>query len=204
MGYRIYERLRTMNAKLLFAAATLLVAGSVFAAPKSQSPEPKIPVLKDPNPYANYGSAMKSNKNWPMAVEWQGSNSKAIKEATSCKALKAIASDRAKMDALLAKVKEAYRTSPLDSTQIAAITQFVMCKKNPDAPKMRSRWIAAILQAAKNAPDAYRKLFFFDQLRWCGRKGDIKAIKNIAKASGDKAVQDFAEMVAKELNQAFE
>jgi hypothetical protein len=77
----------------------------------------------------------------------------------------------------------------------------VMCTKCEKAPKCRERWVAQLVKAAETSTDSYRTTFFLDQLRWCGRKADVKAVLAIGE-KGCKAVKDFSEMVARELNAA--
>ena len=56
--------------------------------------------------------------------------------------------------------------------------------------------------AAADAPDAYRAMFFLDQLRWCGNPSDAAKVKALGGKSGEKSVKDFAAMVAAELSAA--
>lgn len=168
----------------------------------AESPEPVIPQQKDPNPYANYGEAMKPVAGLPMAVEWQPANADAIAEATSSDALAQVAESDESMAALLAKVGPAYKTDPLAATQIAALTQKAMCQKCPKAKDIRVRWTQALLDAAQKSTDSYATLFFLDQLRWCGCPSQSAAVLALGVESGDKAVADFAALVARELSAA--
>lgn len=154
---------------------------------------------KDPNPYTSYGAAMRNDKNHPSAVTWQGANKAAIEAATSKEAIAKIVASKESMAALLAKVKAGYATDPVAATQIAAVSQKVMCTKCPKAPKCRDIWTAELISAAKAAGDAYVKMYYLDQLRWCGKPCQVDQVKAIGKDSGNKAVADFAEMVAKEM-----
>ena len=43
-------------------------------------------------------------------------------------------------------------------------------------------------------------MFYIDQLRWCGLKAQAEKVRDIAKASQEKAVVEFAEQVATELS----
>ena len=129
----------------------------------------------DPNPYANYTSGMASDKNHPMAVEWQNANDKAIAEATTDEALAAFVKDATAAKALLAQVKPGYGTDPMAAVQIAAVSQYVM-RAEPswwefwtwfsDSP--RDVWTAALVEARNAARDPYVKAFMRDQLLWCG------------------------------------
>lgn len=201
-----------MELKNLFAVA--LVAGLMAGcaqlgdatsasrpAEKKELTEPEMVQLKDPNPFANYGPAMASTKGLPMAYEWQKANDAAIAQALEPKALAPYLESDVVAGKLLAQVKGAYASDPVVLTQIATISQRVMCPTCPKAPKNRARWTAALLAAAKDAPDAYRTMFFLDQLRWCGHADEADAVRAIGKASKDKAVKAFAEQVAGELAQ---
>lgn len=190
-------------------AAALFAAVSAAAAAKSPASVPakapaakaaaKAPAKTPGNPYASYGAAMKDVKGDPSAVVWQRTASAALTAAVSKEALAAAIATPAAMDALLAKTREAYATDPVVATQIAAVSQRVMCPKDPKAPEARKRWNAALLRAAESAPDAYRKMFFLDQLRWCGEASDAPKALAVAKASRIAAVEDFAALVAREL-----
>ena len=74
----------------------------------------------DPNPYAGYGSAMAQKAGDPMAVEWQNANDAAVAAATTPKALASHLWDAKDAEALLARVKGAYESDPLDLTVIGA------------------------------------------------------------------------------------
>ena len=129
----------------------------------------------DPNPYADYKRGMASDANYPMAVEWQNANDKAIVEATSDDTLATFVKDVAAAKALLAQVKPNYSTDPLAAVQIAAVSQYVM-RTEPswwefwtwfgDSP--RDVWTAALVEMRDAASDPYVKAFMRDQLVWCG------------------------------------
>ena len=55
----------------------------------------------DPNPFADYGAAMKSTPGNPMAVEWQNAQEAALVAATSDAALEACVATPAAAEALL-------------------------------------------------------------------------------------------------------
>ena len=80
----------------------------------------------DPNPNADYGAAMAKKAGNPSAVEWQNANNAAIAAATTPKALASHVWDAASAEALLARVKGAYTSDPLDLTVIGAVSQYVM------------------------------------------------------------------------------
>lgn len=194
-----------MELKKFFAGMLVagLMAGCATApeatAPKKDLTEPEMVQLKDPNPFANYGPAMQSSAEFPLTVNWQDDHKAEVAEATKPETLAKFLESDLSAGKLLAEVKEAYKTDPIVMMQIASISQLVMCPKCPKAPKNRAKWTAALLAAAKDAPDAYRKMFFLDQLRWCGHADEASAVRKIGKASKDKAVKDFAEQVAKEI-----
>ncbi|MGN0855481.1 MAG: hypothetical protein ACI4R9_08180 [Kiritimatiellia bacterium] len=169
------------------------------AAPEQDANDPVTFRLEDPNPFANYEPAMRSSAEFPLAVNWQAAHRAEVAEATKPATLAGFLASDAAAGELLAKVKEAYTTDPLVMTQIGAISQMVMCPKCPKAPHNRAKWTAALLAAAKGAPDAYRRMFFLDQLRWCGHADEADAVRAIGKAAGDQAVAEFAEMVATEI-----
>ena len=152
----------------------------------------------DPNPYANYENVMVPDAAHPMAVEWQNANEKAIESAVELESLKRLALDASAASALLAEVKRDYATDPIVSTRIAAVSQLVLCRKWTEAPKARDVWTEALLVAAEKAPDAYRKLFFLDQLRWCAKADQAERIRALGAASGDRHVVEFANVVAKD------
>lgn len=194
-----------MELKKFFAGMLVagLMAGCATApeatAPKKDLTEPEMVQLKDPNPFANYGPAMQSSAEFPLTVNWQDDHKAEVAEATKPETLAKFLESDLSAGKLLAEVKEAYKTDPIVMMQIASISQQVMCPTCPKAPKNRAKWTAALLAAAKDAPDAYRKMFFLDQLRWCGHADEASAVRKIGKASKDKAVVDFAEQVAKEI-----
>ena len=194
-----------MELKKFFAGMLVagLMAGCATApeatAPKKDLTEPEMVQLKDPNPFANYGPAMQSSAEFPLTVNWQDDHKAEVAEATKPETLAKFLESDLSAGKLLAEVKEAYKTDPIVMMQIASISQQVMCPTCPKAPKNRAKWTAALLAAAKDAPDSYRKMFFLDQLRWCGHADEASAVRKIGKASKDKAVKDFAEQVAKEI-----
>lgn len=187
---------------LVAAAVAGLMAGCAVVppeAPKKDLTEPEMARLTDPNPFANYAPAMVSSAEFPLTVNWQDAHKDLVAEATRPEALAAFLKSDAAAAELLAGVKEAYRTEPIVMIRIAAVSQLVMCPRSSVAPSGRATWTAALLAAAREAPDAYRAMLFLDQLRWCGRAEDAAAVREIGKASGHRAVEEFAEQVAKEI-----
>ena len=148
-----------------FVSLALLFAG---CATKYGAFEPK-PELEKPNPeaYAGYGNAMAHRDGCQMAYEWQQANPKLVADATRKDVLaKFVASDAA-ADALLAKIGTSYDGDPVALTQIAAVTQLVMCPKCPKAPACRKVWVAALKRARANTDDGYVRTFCDQQLRIC-------------------------------------
>ena len=120
---------------------------------------------RDPNPYANYGAAMRSTPQKQSAVDWSKANDAALKVATSEASLAACVATPAAAKTLLAQVKGPYATSPIAACQIAAVSQYVM---RPGRDAQRRIWTAALGAQAKGTKDAYVRKFCLDQLRWCG------------------------------------
>ena len=191
-----------MNMKyaILPILAALSVAAAAKPAAKAKSPEPELPKIADENPYANYDDAMRSVQGKMMAVEWQAANSAGLEKATSRETLAEILADEKEVSRLLSAVDEPYKADPVALTQIAAISQLVMCPKCDKAPKCRWKWTAALVKAAKEAKTPYATMFFLDQLRWCGHVEEAKAVREIGAASSERAVKDFAKMVADEIS----
>ena len=184
-------------------AAVMLAAVVVGCTTTQESVEPVIPEMTgDPNPFADYGKGMASYKNLPMAVEWHNQNAAALAKETDFQALQQYVMLPKNADDLLAQVKEAYKTDPMVATKIAGVSQIVMCQKWEKAPAAREIWTCALLGAAEKAKDDYRKMFFLDQLRWCGKNAQADKVLAVGQKSGSKAVNDFATMVAKELKEA--
>lgn len=135
----------------------------------------------------------------PDAVHWQNANDAAIKAATAPEALAPFLASEEAADALLAQVKPAYLTDPMVATQIAAITQLVMKPGCPKAAAARELWVEALLDAAEDSKDAYRTVFFLDQLRWCAGADEADDVEEIGEDSTDQAVKQMAALVAREL-----
>lgn len=144
----------------------------------------------------------------PTAAEWQQANRDALAAATAPEKLAAFVATPEAAEALLAKVKPAYATEPMDAMRVAAVTQYVMSLKGgawwqfwaPSMPAGRRVWIGALLKAAEDAKDAYVCEFCLDQLRWCGCKCQVPAIAAIGAKSSDKGVKDVAAIAVKELS----
>ncbi len=136
----------------------------------------------------------------PTAVEWQNRNAEALNKALQPKVLATFVASPEAADALLAKVKKAYASDPTVLTQIAAVTQLVMTPDCDKAEDARELWSEALLRAAASSTDGYRTTFFLDQLRWCAEEDQADEIAAIGKKSNDKAVQQMAAMVAREVD----
>ena len=119
------------------------------------------------NAYADYGKAMSHEDGYQMAYEWQQQNPKAVADATKPEVLAAFVKDGAAADALLAKIGTSYEGDPIALTQIAAVTQLVMCPKCPKAPASRKVWVAALERARAKTDDGYVRTFCDQQLRLC-------------------------------------
>jgi len=121
----------------------------------------------DPKAYASYGPAMKHVDGYQMAYEWQTANPELVKEATKPDVLAKFVENDASADAILAKIGTAYDGDPVVLTQIAAVTQLVMCPKCDKAPAARKIWVAALKRSASKTKDGYVRTFCAQQLRLC-------------------------------------
>ena len=156
-----------MNVPCLMSIVLLLAAGCATE-PKYGAFEPKCE-LGQPNAtaYASYGAAMAHVEGYQMAYEWQRANQKLVAEATKPEVLKTFVETPAAADALLAKIGTSYDGDPIALTQIASVTQLVMCPKCPKAPACRKVWVAALERARAASDDGYVKTFCDQQLRLC-------------------------------------
>ena len=150
------------------ASLVLLFAAGCATEPKYGAFEPKCE-LGQPNAtaYASYGAAMAHVDGYQMAYERQRANPKLVADATKPEVLKAFVETPAAADALLAKIGTSYDGDPVALTQIAAVTQLVMCPKCPKAPERRKLWVAALRRAKAASDDGYVKTFCNQQLRLC-------------------------------------
>jgi hypothetical protein len=149
-------------------ASLVLLLAAGCATPKYGEFEPKCE-LGQPNAtaYASYGAAMAHVEGYQMAYEWQRANQKLVAEATKPEVLKTFVETPAAADALLAKIGTSYDGDPIALTQIASVTQLVMCPKCPKAPACRKVWVAALERARAASDDGYVKTFCDQQLRLC-------------------------------------
>ena len=153
---------------ILYSFAAVLLLAGCATEQKYGAFEPKGE-LGQPNAtaYASYGPAMAHVDGYQMAYEWQRANPKLVEDATKPEVLKAFVETPAAADALLAKIGTSYDGDPVSLTQIAAVTQLVMCPKCPKAPACRKVWVAAIERARAASDDGYVKTFCDQQLRLC-------------------------------------
>lgn len=187
---------------LLTVAVLALAAGCATG--------PRVELLKiDPdartvesNPYSDYDRGMRSDKDRPMAYEWQSRHQEDLAEALKPSVLAGFVASESAAAGLLAKVKDNYRTDPVVAIQIAAVSQMVMCTDCPKAPKNRWRWTTALVSAARESVSPYRTMFFLDQLRWCGHIDDANDVMLIRDNALTKDVADFADQVMRELKAA--
>ena len=150
------------------ASLVLVLAAGCATEQKYGEFEPKGE-LGQPNAtaYASYGAAMAHVDGYQMAYEWQRANPKLVEEATKPDVLRKFVETPAAADALLAKIGTSYDGDPVALTQIAAVTQLVMCPKCPKAPACRKVWVAALERARAASDDGYVKTFCDQQLRLC-------------------------------------
>ena len=178
--------------------------------PKKDLTEPEMVQLADPNPFANYGPAMQSSDAFPLTVNWQDAHKAEIAAATSPETLlRLLRKNNGK--GLLDELRAPYHTDPIVMQQIAAMSQFVMDPAR-NTSELRTRWTKALIAKINtgwslNFKDtaAYHALFCLDQLRWCARPEDAKALREIAKwwnngnADDTRHVREFAAQVEREV-----
>lgn len=160
-------RLPSVLRPLSIVLALSVWAAGCTTAPKYGAFTPKTPPQPSTVAFADYGAAMAHQDGYQMAYEWQRANADAVRAATTPKALKAFVASDAAADALLAKIGTSYDGDPLALTQIAAVTQFVMCPTCPKAPARRKIWVAALARRRAATDDGYVRTFCDQQLRLC-------------------------------------
>ena len=131
----------------------------------------------------------------PAAEKWQAQNKAKLAEATKDEVLAAFVKDAASASALLSEVKPGFQTCPVKAFQIAAVTQYVM----RPGKEGRALWTEQLLAFAAKAEKNDVKMFYLDQLRWCGLKAQAAKVRELGAAAKEKCVKDFAELVASEL-----
>ena len=167
--------------KLIFAM--VMAAGALAFAEETKPAETKPaaaakPVEKpkhvDPNPFAEYGVAMKDSAKSPFAVGWSQAHDAEIKAVTEEDVLAACVADAASAAALLGKIKPAYESDPLVLTQIAAVTQWVMTEDpcflffwKPSPSAGRKVWTEALARKIAESKDDYIRTFCRQQLDLC-------------------------------------
>ena len=114
-----------------------------------------------------YSGGMGHHEGYEKAYEWQQKNPKLVADATKKDVLAGFVACPKAADALLAKIGTSYDGDPVALTQIAAVTQFVMCPKCPKAPARRALWVDALKRARANTDDGYVRVFCDQQLRLC-------------------------------------
>ena len=132
----------------------------------------------------------------PASEKWQAQNRAKLAEATKDEVLAAFVKDAASASALLSEVKPGFQTCPVKAFQIAAVTQYVMLPGKAG----RALWTEQLLAFAEKAEQPDVKMFYIDQLRWCGLKAQAGKVREMGKAAKEKCVKDFAELVATELD----
>ena len=132
----------------------------------------------------------------PASEKWQAQNKAKLAEATKDEVLAAFVKDAASASALLSEVKPGFQTCPVKAFQIAAVTQYVM----RPGKEGRALWTEQLLAFAAKAEKNDVKMFYLDQLRWCGLKAQAGKVREMGKAAKEKCVKDFAELVATELD----
>ncbi len=133
----------------------------------------------------------------PSSEKWQQDNRAKLEELTKTCVLAAFVKDEASAAALLSEVKPDYKTCPEKAFQIAAVTQYVMTKEGAAGRKL---WAGQLLAFAERADKPDVKMYFMDQLRWCGCKCQAEKVRALGVAASCKCVKDFAVMVASELD----
>lgn len=152
----------------LIVAMTALAISVLFADGKKKDP------YVDPNPFADYGPAMKSTDKCPLAANWSIAHDAEIAAATEESVLAAFVADAVAADALLSKVKGAYETDPLVMIQIAAVTQWVMGEEpfflffwKPSPAAGREVWTEALSRKISQTQDGYVRTFCQQQIDLC-------------------------------------
>ena len=149
-----------------------MAAGAMAFAAETKSAEK--PKYVDPNPFADYGPAMKDSPKAPFAVGWSRAHDAEIAAATAEDVLAGCVESAESAAALLAKVKPAYETDPLVMIQIAAVTQWVMLPDpcflffwKPFPSRGRAVWTAALERKIAESKDQYVRILCRQQLDLC-------------------------------------
>lgn len=184
--------------KRIVLAVVVAAAAAVFAEDKAK---------KSVAQYEDYNAAMASNKTFPTAVEWQNAHKAEIAKLDDAWADTFLKGGQTAIDALLSEVKPGYATDPMKATQIAVLTQRVMAKMpkpqqkkaaSADHPS-RSLWASRLLAFATDSKPVEVKIYFLEQLRWCGYPSQVPGVQALKGPKAPKELGDFVEMVAAEL-----
>ena len=163
------SEVRSPKSKISFLAsiaAALLVAGCTTEQYGAFEPKPELAPSAGPV-FADYGTAMRHHDGYAMAYEWQRKSSKDVADATKPEVLAGFVKSGDAADALLAKIGTSYDGDPVALTQIAAVTQLVMCPKCAKAQACRAIWVAALERRRAATDDGYVRTFCDQQLRLC-------------------------------------
>lgn len=159
--------------------------------------------------YEDYGAAMKSTDEKPLAAVWQRKNASAVAEATADDVLAGFAACPEAAKGLLSKLRGAYEGDPVVLVQVAAVSQWVMEADpcwiffwRPSRSAGRKVWTEALLETAEHAQDPYVAVTCLDQLRWCGPRCAAAAarVRAIGEKSSDRAVKDMAGLAARAMS----
>ncbi len=160
---RVACRVSIVAIALMFAGCATQAKYGVFDPKPTAAPS-------NANAFAEYGAAMKHYDGYQMAYEWQQENPKLVADATKREVLASFVASDVAADALLSKIGTTYDGDPVALTQIAAVTQMVMCPKSPRASERRQLWVAALKRARANTDDGYVRTFCDQQLWLCERR----------------------------------
>ena len=150
-----------MNSKSLFpclASLAVLLAGCCTESKYGEF-APAMPAAPSSVAFDGYGPAMGHHDGYQMAYEWQRKNPEAVKKATEPKVLAEFVKSDLAADELLWKIGTSYAGDPVVLTQIAAVTQLVMCPKCDKAPAGRKVWVAALQRRRASTTDGYVRTF---------------------------------------------
>ncbi len=155
-----------MHFSRLMSLVLLLAAGCATAPYGEFEPKGEL-APSNADAYAEYGKAMAHEDGYQMAYEWQRKNPALVAEATRPDVLERFVESPEAADELLSRIGTAYSGHPVALTQIAAVTQFVMCPKCRNADARRALWTDALERARDDSDDGYVKTFCNQQLRLC-------------------------------------
>ena len=186
--------------KLLLVSLLAFASAALFAAETGAPAVAKDPVF----PFNDYGPAMRSTAEYPLAANWQEENRAAIDAATTDAALAAIVAEPAVARGFLTRLKAAYAVDPFVAVQLAAVTQYVMRPEpawyafwKPSYKEARRIWVLALLEKAESSDNAYIQQCCLEQLRWCVCNCPTvrERIAAIGAKSTDEGVKNLVELV---------